>query len=1156
MTTQFERTGNPFPGLRPFDTDEYDLFFGREGQSDELLARLARTRFLAVVGTSGSGKSSLIKTGLIPALYGGLMGGTGSAWRVAVMRPGHDPLGNLARALASDEVIGSTEIDDAVQAAIIETTLRRSTLGLVDAVRQARLAKYENVLVVVDQFEELFRFRAVRAREAATDDDAAAFVKLLLEPPRQRDVPLYVVLTMRSDFLGDCAQFWGLPEAINEGQYLIPRMTRDERRSAITGPVGIGGGEITLPLVNRLLNDVGDNPDQLPILQHALMRTWDFWAAHRRDGEALGLEHYEAIGTMNAALSLHADEAFNELADERSRHVAEVLFKALTERGADNREIRRPTRLSEICEIAGAREKEVERVVELFRREGRSFLMPPVGVELQPETVIDISHESLIRNWERLKKWVDEEAQSARIYRRVAESAVLHREGSEGLLQDPALQIALDWREKWQPNAAWGRRYHPSFDETMAYLEESRAAREARVAEERERERRELEQARAFADEQARANRKLRLLMVALAALLLVAFATAAFAWNARADALRSREEASMRAREAEVARERAEKLALDVQRSLEGEKMALVKAEDERRSALEATQKAVEARKEAEAESKRADAEADLAQKHEREAKAAETAARAAEAAAKAAEIAAEAEARKNKKAREANDLFRDAIARAQRGDFLNAKGQLQDAIAGYLDKDVANDEAMADASVQLGNVSYSVAYDEFLASGGDFNICCFVERVDESVKHYDEAAKIYAGPKVNSPEKAAVALYTLGNMLLKFTEKPAAGGHTDASGLLGASSLDVDVPDFDIRLKPPPMPGAWRSLDHDPAEDYKAAAVERYRQALNYYQLALQNFQKSGRLGGEDIFEGMKKDVFQAGSFYLHEAAVDRRDQAHSDEASGDIRQAVVHFEKLLSLYQPRDANDDVRVARLLVLIGALNLRVSEMEKAESYFQRALHAYQTRDGNTYDEARTLSDVAKISEEWGQTWPALMLYLRAVEKYKGDDKRPLETAVALYDTGRMFDAEGVSNKALENYTSALEYYSRASERDADAATPPGNLLRIGAFFKEYNRDDDALKAFRLAVALSAKFKRSDLELERARAFEEIGSLLDEENQEEALKAYQSALEIYTGLANEPVGYEGSKEAAASEVERVNKIIETLKKAIESKAKK
>src|SRR5947199_4935011 len=285
-----------------------------------------------------------------------------------------DRTGNLAHALSRDDVIGSPDIDDDVQAAIIETTLRRSTLGLVDAVRQARLPSFENVLVVVDQFEELFRFRSMRS-DGGTEDDAAAFVKLLLDAPLQRDLSLYVFLTMRSDFLGYCSQFWGLPEAINEGQYLIPRMTRDERRSAMTGPAGVGDAEISPPLVNRLLNDAGDNPDQLPILQHALMRTWDHWTEHRRDGEAVGLEDYEAVGTLTHALSRHADEAFGELPDERSRHVAACMFKALTERGADNRETRRPTRLSEICAITEASEEEVKSVVEVFRREGRSFLM-------------------------------------------------------------------------------------------------------------------------------------------------------------------------------------------------------------------------------------------------------------------------------------------------------------------------------------------------------------------------------------------------------------------------------------------------------------------------------------------------------------------------------------------------------------------------------------------------------------------------------------------------------------------------------------------------------------------------------------------------------------------------------------------------------------
>ena len=140
----------------------------------------------------------------------------------------------------------------------------------------------------MDQFEEIFRFaRVSETREYR--DEAAAFVKLLIEAAKQREIPIYVVLTMRSDYLGDCSQFWGLPEAINESQYLIPRLTRDQLKEAITGPISVAHGDITPRLVARLLNDVGDNQDQLPVLQHLLMRMWDEWKE-----QALTVELIEA----------------------------------------------------------------------------------------------------------------------------------------------------------------------------------------------------------------------------------------------------------------------------------------------------------------------------------------------------------------------------------------------------------------------------------------------------------------------------------------------------------------------------------------------------------------------------------------------------------------------------------------------------------------------------------------------------------------------------------------------------------------------------------------------------------------------------------------------------------------------------------------------
>jgi hypothetical protein len=252
-------------------------------------------------------------------------------------------------------------------------------------------------------------------------------------------------------------------------------MTRDQQRAAIEEPVRVAGGTISRRLVNRLLNDAGDDPDQLPILQHALMRAWDHWKAIPRDGRPIDLEDYNEIGGMAEALSKHADEAYDDL-DDKGQEIAKRMFRCLTEKGADNREVRRAMRVGAIADIVGAPISEVIPVIEEFRKPGRSFLMPPAGVPLDNDTLIDISHESLIRRWKRLADWVEEEAEQAKSYRRLAETAVLYEQGKANLWGDIDLASYRGWSE---PLKAWADRYHPGFDAAKSFLAESRAAREA-----------------------------------------------------------------------------------------------------------------------------------------------------------------------------------------------------------------------------------------------------------------------------------------------------------------------------------------------------------------------------------------------------------------------------------------------------------------------------------------------------------------------------------------------------------------------------------------------------------------------------------------------------------------------------------------------------
>ena len=187
----------------------------------------------------------------------------------------------------------------------------------------------------------------------------------------------------------------------------------------------MGGATITPALVNRLLNDIGDNQDQLPVLQHALMRTWEHWQARCQPPEPLALQDYQAIGGMERALSLHADEIYASLVGDQQRSTAATLFQGLTEKDAGGRGIRRPTRVDQIAAIAEVPIDDVIAIAEAFRAPGRTFLMPPVSEPLQASSPLDLSHESLMRVWERLKGWVEEEAESAQTYRRLAERAML-----------------------------------------------------------------------------------------------------------------------------------------------------------------------------------------------------------------------------------------------------------------------------------------------------------------------------------------------------------------------------------------------------------------------------------------------------------------------------------------------------------------------------------------------------------------------------------------------------------------------------------------------------------------------------------------------------------------------------------------------------------
>ena len=386
---------NPFPGLRPFLPEESDLFFGRELESEEVLGKLLYNRFITVIGASGSGKSSLIYCGILPKVK--KLGKDGSSlWTILTFRPGNDPIGNLTEAFVKNLTeSGNPEVDKQV----VSELLNSGPDGIAKVAKTFMAGK--KVLILVDQFEELFRYKTA-GTELAPAGHASEFIGLIETSVQQKDAEVFTIVTMRSDFIGECAHYQIFTQLINNSNYLVPHMNRENYRSAIEGPVKYAGAQIDPKLVETLLVDIGDQTDQLPVLQHALMRTWSYWQELDEPDRPLSFSDYDSVGTMSDAMSRHANEAFEEL-DQRGREICEMTFKTITEKGADNKGIRHPSSVKSVKSIVQCTSEELFQVVEKFRIASRSFVTPRENIPLTDDSVIDLSHESLMRLWDRLK---------------------------------------------------------------------------------------------------------------------------------------------------------------------------------------------------------------------------------------------------------------------------------------------------------------------------------------------------------------------------------------------------------------------------------------------------------------------------------------------------------------------------------------------------------------------------------------------------------------------------------------------------------------------------------------------------------------------------------------------------------------------------------
>ncbi|HEY5690863.1 MAG TPA: ATP-binding protein, partial [Cyclobacteriaceae bacterium] len=518
----------PYTGLRSFTEEESLYFKGREEHIDQATEQLQRNKFLMLTGASGDGKSSLVYAGIVPNARAGFLKSRYTQWKVADFRPERTPFKNLCSALAKQLDIANPGTAEAELehgfSALVDLYKNSKCYVDVDSVewqvadesqKAALKRSAANLIIIVDQFEEFFT-NPENYHNGVPSVASNLVLNVLLETARialEENLPIYIVFTMRSDYIGQCAAFRSLPEYIGFSQFFVPRLNRSQLQQVIEEPAVLSGNKISRRLSERLIHDIAEGVDQLPILQHALNQIW-----HAADSgkEEMDLIHYAMVGGIGSAdlpdeevnrftewfaklpekikhcyrepnlqnvLDAHANKLFESaaetyrirtgkvIADEMAKEIIKKAFICLTKID-QSRAVRNRMTLKEICCIINREDidsKTVGSVLNIFREPGNTFIRPFItdvkeSEKLSEDAILDITHESLIRNWRFLEEWAEEEFENYTISLDFEQQ--LHRWVDSGksngfLLSIGPLTYFENWYNQVKPNPWWIARYLP-----------------------------------------------------------------------------------------------------------------------------------------------------------------------------------------------------------------------------------------------------------------------------------------------------------------------------------------------------------------------------------------------------------------------------------------------------------------------------------------------------------------------------------------------------------------------------------------------------------------------------------------------------------------------------------------------------------------------
>ncbi|MDF1575142.1 MAG: hypothetical protein P1P86_08145 [Bacteroidales bacterium] len=413
-----------------------------------------------MVGASASGKTSLIQSGIIPVLLSDMK----EEWVPIYIRPGKRPMESLIRGV---QKIFSRKISESDVHSFLNDS---QSLG--NFLIEKDLGNY-HYLLVVDQFEELFTWPSIgKKRRSGKSPDAQQFINHLMRMVDEEEPRIFLMLSIRSEFLDYCSSFRGLTEHLNKSKYLLPRMSRDNLKEAILEPLHVASIEAESGFEDYLLNELEDVEPQLPLLQNALKQTWVQWKKRGKADQPLTLDDYQAGGTIRGGLSRDLENIYHSM-EFYQKEICERIFKTIAYKTGRQEVFSRRTSLGSIARIAKCSVDRILEVVDIFEKAGHPFLSNKLSETMSSETRIELPHESLINIWDRLHQWVEEEDESIRMYLYLSQASASYQRDMGALLVADELQKAIDWEREQKPNPAWGIQFDPAYERAMVFLNTS-----------------------------------------------------------------------------------------------------------------------------------------------------------------------------------------------------------------------------------------------------------------------------------------------------------------------------------------------------------------------------------------------------------------------------------------------------------------------------------------------------------------------------------------------------------------------------------------------------------------------------------------------------------------------------------------------------------